>query len=91
MNAVQLVLALAGGSLITALVALYQARATRAKTVAETSKTGIDASANALKAITEATSILYEPMTKQMFAMTERLAVLEAEIERLQQLVRELQ
>lgn len=91
MNAVQLVLALAGGSSITALVALYRARVDRAKVVAETGKVGSDASANALKAITEAATIMYEPMTKQMFAMTERLAVLEAEIERLQGLIRELQ
>jgi len=76
-NAVAILAVLAGGGLVTALVAVFKARAERKKVLAETQKAEADAAANAMKAISEAAATLVSPLSARLGDVRERLALVE--------------
>lgn len=76
--ALALVTVLATGGLITAAVAVYRARSERRKTEAETREIRLKTSAAALKAITEAATVMYDPMTRRLAVVEEGIKACEA-------------
>lgn len=77
-EALALLAVLATGGLVTAITAAYKARADRRKTEAETRQARLQTSAAALKAITEAATVMYDPMTRRLAVVEEGIKACEA-------------